>query len=494
MGQPTGFLEFQRTTPQNRAARERIADFAEFHQHLPEASMREQGARCMDCGVPFCHTGKIIDNLTIGCPLHNLIPEWNDLIYRGRWREASERLHRTNNFPEVTGRVCPAPCEGSCVLGIHASPVTIKVNEAAIADRAFAEGWVVPNPPSFRTGKRVAVVGSGPAGLACAAELNRAGHAVTVFERADRVGGLMVYGIPAMKLDKGIVERRVSILAQEGVKFETNTEVGKSYPTEKLRKEFDAIALCGGATVPRDLPVEGRNLRGVHFAMEFLTANTKHLLDGSKAKAGLISAKGQQVIVIGGGDTGNDCVGTAMRHGCKSVIQLELLPRPPATRSDDNPWPQWPKVFRVDYGQEEAAAIFGQDPRRFCVQTKRMVGDDAGHVKALEVVEVRFVSQPAGPPKIEEVPGTLRTLPADLVLLAMGFVGPEKAGLLGDLGVKLDGRGNVVTDQDKQTSVPGVFAAGDMARGQSLVVWAIAEGRAAAIGIDRFLMGETALE
>ncbi len=494
MGQPTGFLEYQRTIPENRPARERIADFAEFHQHLPEASMREQGARCMDCGVPFCHTGKIMDNLTTGCPLHNLIPEWNDLIYRGRWREASERLHRTNNFPEVTGRVCPAPCEGSCVLGIHASPVTIKVNEAAIADRAFAEGWVVPNPPSFRTGKRVAVVGSGPAGLACAAELNRAGHDVTVFERADRVGGLMVYGIPAMKLDKGIVERRVSILVKEGVKFETNTEVGKSFPTERLRKEFDAIALCGGSTVPRDLPVEGRNLRGVHFAMEFLTANTKHLLDGSKAEAGLISAKGKQVIVIGGGDTGNDCVGTAMRHGCKSVVQLELLPRPPATRADDNPWPQWPKIFRVDYGQEEAAAVFGRDPRRFCVQTKRMVADDEGHVKALEVVEVRFVSQPAGPPKIEEVPGSLGTLPADLVLLAMGFVGPEKVGLLGDLGVKLDGRGNVVTDQDKQTSVPGVFAAGDMARGQSLVVWAIAEGRAAAIGIDRFLMGETVLE
>lgn len=494
MGQPTGFLEFQRTTPENRPARERIADFAEFHQHLPEATMREQGARCMDCGVPFCHIGKIMDGLTSGCPLHNLIPEWNDLIYRGRWREAIDRLHRTNNFPEVTGRVCPAPCEGSCVLGIHDPPVTIKVNEAAIADRAFAEGWVVPNPPSFRTGKRVAVVGSGPSGLACAAELNRAGHDVTVFERADRVGGLMMYGIPAMKLDKGVVERRVKILAQEGVKFETNTEVGKNYPTEKLRKEFDAIALCGGATAPRDLPVEGRTLRGVHFAMEFLTANTKHLLDGAKAEAGFISAKGKQVIVIGGGDTGNDCVGTAMRHGCKSVIQLELLPRPPATRAGDNPWPQWPKVFRIDYGQEEAAAIFGQDPRQFCMQTKRMLADDKGHVKAIELVEVRFAPQPAGPPKIEEVPGTARTLPADLVLLAMGFLGPEKAGLLSDLGVNLDRRGNVVTDQNKQTSVPGVFAAGDMARGQSLVVWAIAEGRSAAVGIDRFLMGETVLE
>jgi len=494
MGQPTGFLEFKRTTPGSRAPRERIADFAEFHEHLPEATMREQGARCMDCGVPFCHIGKMMDGLTSGCPLHNLIPEWNDLIYRGRWKEASERLHRTNNFPEVTGRVCPAPCEGSCVLGIHAPPVTIKTNEAAIADRAFAEGWVVATPPSFRTGKRVAVVGSGPAGLACAAELNRAGHEVTVFERADRVGGLMMYGIPAMKLDKSVVERRVKLLADEGVKFETNTEVGKNYPTEKLRKQFDAIALCGGATVPRDLPVEGRTLRGVHFAMEFLTANTKHVLDGAKAEAGLISAKGKQVVVIGGGDTGNDCVGTSMRHGCKSMIQLELLPQPPAERAVDNPWPLWPKIFRVDYGQEEAAAIFGQDPRQFCVQTKRMVGDENGNVKAIEVVEVRLVPQPSGPPKIEEVPGTARTIPADLVLLAMGFLGPEKNGLLSELGVKLDGRSNVVTDANKQTSVPGVFAAGDMSRGQSLVVWAIAEGRSAAIGIDRYLMGETVLD
>jgi glutamate synthase (NADPH/NADH) small chain len=456
--------------------------------------MREQGARCMDCGVPFCHVGKIMDGLTSGCPLHNLIPEWNDLIYRGRWREAIDRLHRTNNFPEVTGRVCPAPCEGSCVLGIHAPPVTIKVNEAAIADRAFDEGWVVASPPSFRTGKRVAVVGSGPAGLACAAELNRAGHDVTVFERADRVGGLMMYGIPAMKLDKGIVDRRVKLLVEEGVKFETNTEVGKTFPTEKLRKDFDAIALCGGATVPRDLPVEGRNLRGVHFAMDFLTANTKHLLDGAKAEAGLISAKDKRVIVIGGGDTGNDCVGTAMRHGCKSIIQLELLGRPPEARAQDNPWPQWPKTFRIDYGQEEAAAIFGQDPRQFCVQTKRVLADDSGQVKAIEVVEVRFVAQAGGPPKIEEVPGSARNLPADLVLLAMGFLGPEKTGLLSDLGVKLDGRGNVVTDESKQTSVPGVFAAGDMARGQSLVVWAIAEGRSAAVGIDRYLMGDTVLD
>ncbi len=492
MGQPTGFLEFSRVTPEDTPARERVADFREFHRHLPESTMREQGARCMDCGVPFCHTGIMLNGLTSGCPLHNLIPEWNDLIYKGRWQEASERLHRTNNFPEVTGRVCPAPCEGSCVLGIHAPPVTIKVNECAIADRAFAEGWVVARPPGFRTGKKVAVVGSGPAGLACADELNRAGHSVTVFERADRIGGLMMYGIPAMKLDKGIVERRVGLLREEGVEFRTNTHVGKDFPTEKLRREFDAVALCGGATVPRDLPVEGRPLAGVHFAMDFLTANTKRLLDGTAA--GYISAKDKNVIVIGGGDTGTDCVGTALRHSCRSLVQLELLPRPPDQRADDNPWPQWPKIFRVDYGQEEAAEIFGKDPRAFQIQTKRILGDDRGQVKAIEVMEIRFAAQAGGPPKIEEVPGTLRTLPADLVLLAMGFLGPERPGLIDELGVKLDGRGNVVTDADKRTSVPAVFAAGDMARGQSLVVWAIAEGRTAAVGIDRFLMGETVLE
>jgi len=494
MGQPTGFLEFARATPEDRKPLERVADFREFHHHLPESTMREQGARCMDCGVPFCHTGKLIEGMASGCPLHNLIPEWNDLIYKGRWREAIDRLHRTNNFPEVTGRVCPAPCEGSCVLGIHADPVTIKINECAIADRAFAEGWVTAEPPSFRTGKRVAVVGSGPAGLACAAELNRAGHYVTVLERADRIGGLLMYGIPAMKLDKELVERRIKLLAEEGIEFRPNTEVGKDYPTEKLREEFDAVALCGGSTVPRDLPVEGRNLLGVHFAMEFLTANTKYLLDGAKAQAGYISAKDKNVVVIGGGDTGTDCVGTSLRHGCKSLVQLELLPRPPQTRADDNPWPQWPKIFRVDYGQEEAAAIFGSEPRQFQVQTRRFVGDDKGHVSAIEVVEVRFVRGPSGPPKMEEVPGSTRVLPADLVLLAMGFLGPQKSGLLTELGVKLDGRGNVATDSTRQTNVPGIFAAGDMARGQSLVVWAIAEGREAAIGIDRYLMGESVLD
>jgi glutamate synthase (NADPH/NADH) small chain len=455
--------------------------------------MREQGARCMDCGVPFCHTGKLVDGLTIGCPLHNLIPDWNDLIYKGRWREALDRLHRTNNFPEFTGRVCPAPCEGSCVLGINAPPVTIKIIECAIIDRGFEEGWVKALRPVERTGKRVAVVGSGPAGLACAEELNRAGHLVTVYERADRVGGLMMYGIPAMKLDKRLIDRRVKLMEEAGVRFQTGVEVGKTIPVSELRVDTDALVLCGGACKPRDLPVEGRGLLGVHFAMEYLTANTRSLLGGAVEDGSSLSARDKHVVVIGGGDTGNDCVGTAVRHGCKSVVQLEILPRPPEQRAADNPWPQWPKIYRVDYGQEEAAAQFGADPRLFAVQTKRMLADKYGHVCAIEIVDVHFVPQPASPPKLEEIPGSQRTLPADLVLLAMGFVGPEREGMLSDLGVKLDGRGNVAVDEDRQTSLVGVFAAGDMARGQSLVVWAIMEGRQAARGVDRFLMGETVL-
>lgn len=488
MGRPTGFLEYPRVTPVSRPPRERIADWREFHDHLPEPTMREQGARCMDCGVPFCHTGKLVDGLAIGCPLHNLIPEWNDLIYRGRWRAALDRLHRTNNFPEFTGRVCPAPCEGSCVLGINAPPVTIKINECAIIDHGFENGWVVPQPPPQRTGKKVAVVGSGPAGLACAEELNRAGHEVTVFERADRIGGLLMYGIPAMKLDKRLVDRRVKLMEQAGVHFKVRTEIGKTVKVADLRADFDAVVLCGGATKPRDLPVEGRKLHGVHFAMEFLTANTRGLLDNALKDGSAISARDQHVVVIGGGDTGNDCVGTSVRHGAKSVTQLEILPKPPAQRAADNPWPQWPKIYRQDYGQEEAEAVFGKDPRQFSVSTKRMIGDEHGHVRAIEIVDVKFVGG-----KLEEIPGTQRTLPADLILLAMGFLGPEREGMLADLAVKLDARGNVAVDEDKQTSVPGVFSAGDMARGQSLVVWAIAEGRTAARGVDKFLMGETVL-
>jgi glutamate synthase (NADPH/NADH) small chain len=493
MGKLTGFMEYKREAEPWRDPKLRLHDWREFHEHLEEKKLKEQGARCMDCGVPFCHTGALLPGGASGCPINNLIPEWNDLVYRGQWHEALIRLHKTNNFPEFTGRVCPAPCEGSCVLGINEPAVTIKTIECAIVDRGFEEGWVVPEPPTRRTGKKVAVVGSGPAGLACAAQLNKAGHTVTVFERDDRIGGLLMYGIPPMKLEKHIVDRRVKLMAEEGVNFLTGAWVGKTYPTEKLRAEFDAIVLCGGATKARELPVEGRNLGGVHMAMEFLLKSCKSLLDSNFADGNYINAAGKHVVVIGGGDTGTDCVGTAMRHGCKSLVQFEILPRPPADRAPDNPWPQWPRVYKMDYGQEEAAAMFGADPRSYVTVTKRLVGDDAGRVKALHTVQIDWVKNGDGRLSMKELPGTEKVWPADLVLLAMGFVGPEKEGLLADLGVRIDERNNVGVDADKMTSVPGVFAAGDMSRGQSLIVWAIQEGRAAARGVDQFLMGETAL-
>jgi glutamate synthase (NADPH/NADH) small chain len=493
MGKPTGFLEYERTLPQDRQPAKRISDWLEFHGHFAEAKLQEQGARCMDCGVPFCHTGKVINGAASGCPINNLIPEWNDLVYRGQWREAYLRLQKTNNFPEFTGRVCPAPCEGSCVLGINAPPVTIKNIEASIIDKAFEEGWVVAEPPAKRTGRKVAIVGSGPAGLACAAQLNRAGHSVTVFERADRIGGLLTYGIPNMKLDKRIVERRIKLMAEEGVEFRAGTSAGRDYPTDRLMGEFDAVVLCGGATKPRDLPVEGRNLGGIHFAMEFLHKNTQSLLDSNLENGAYISARGKDVIVIGGGDTGTDCVGTSMRHGCRSLVQFEILPQPPAERAPDNPWPQWPKIYRMDYGQEEAAAVFGKDPREYCVMTKRFVGDDQGRVKELQTVEITWGPDESGRIVPREIPGTDRVWKADLVLLAMGFVGPEPDGLLAQLDVKLDGRGNVAIDEQCQTNVSKVFAAGDMSRGQSLVVWAIADGRKAARAVDLYLMGETQL-
>ncbi|HEY4188551.1 MAG TPA: glutamate synthase subunit beta [Polyangia bacterium] len=492
MGKTTGFMEYGRVLPVLRSPEKRIADWSEFHEHMPDSALKEQGARCMDCGVPFCHTGAMMTGGASGCPVHNLIPEWNDLVYRGQWQEALARLHKTNNFPEFTGRVCPAPCEGSCVLGISEPAVTIKNIESAIIDKGFAEGWVTAQPPARRTGKKVAVVGSGPAGLACAAQLNQAGHMVTVFERDDRIGGLLMYGIPQMKLEKALVDRRVKLLAQEGVDFVVSTNVGKDFPTERLRSEFDAVVLCGGATNARELPIEGRKLKGIHLAMEFLLLNTKSLLDSNHADGKFISAKGKNVVVIGGGDTGTDCVGTSMRHGCKTLVQLEILSRPPDERASDNPWPQWPRIYRMDYGQEEAAAVYGADPRKYAVVTKRFVDDGAGNVKALQTVEVEWKAE-AGRTVMRELPGTEKVWPADLVFLAMGFLGPEKPGLLTQLGVTLDGRGNVVADAEKQTSVPGVFAAGDMSRGQSLIVWAIAEGRDAARGVDKFLMGETLL-
>ncbi len=488
MGKPTGFMEYQREKVPVRSPRERIADWNEFYQRPPDDLLQRQGARCMDCGIPFCHTGDDIGGQSAGCPVNNLIPEWNDLVYRGLWREAYERLAKTNNFPEFTGRVCPAPCEASCVLGINELPVTIKSIECAIIDRAFEEGWVRPQPPRLRTGYRVAVIGSGPAGLACADQLNRAGHLVTVFERDDRVGGLLTYGIPNMKLDKVVVQRRVDLLAAEGIVFRTGVEVGRHYPAEKLREEFDAVVICTGATRPRDLPIEGRRLAGIHFAMEFLTANTRRVLNPQLPDSEWISARDKDVIVIGGGDTGTDCVATAIRHGCRSVTQFEILPRPPVERSPDNPWPQWPRIFRVDYGQEEAAALFGRDPRDFGVLTRRFEGDQQGRVRELHTIQVEWIQQ-NGSQTFREVSGTERVYPAQLVLLAMGFLGPESE-LLNALGVQQDGRTKVkAAFGDYRTSVPGVFAAGDARRGQSLIVWAIREGREAAAACDRYLTG-----
>jgi len=492
MGKPEGFINYLRELPLDRPALERIRDWEEFHLHLDEKKLREQGARCMDCGVPFCHTGALFNGMASGCPIHNLIPEWNDLIYRGLWHEALERLHKTNNFPDFTGRVCPAPCEGSCVLGIISPPVTIKNIEAAIADRGWQEGWIKPEPPPSRTGKKVAVIGSGPAGLCAAAQLNHAGHLVTVFERADRLGGLLMYGIPNMKLDKKLVQRRIDQMAAEGVTFLTRTEVGKDYPAQNLLREFDAVVLCTGATKPRDLPVEGRQLKGVHFAMEFLHANTKSLLDGQKNGA-LISAEGKDVVVIGGGDTGTDCVGTSMRHQCRSLAQLEILPQPPAARAKDNPWPEWPKVYRLDYGQEEAAAKFGADPRIYLTTAKKFSGDAGGHVEAVHTVQIEWKRNDKGQFTAVEVPGTEQTRPAQIVLLAMGFVGPEQP-LLEQLGLERDARTNIKAEHEKYTTnLRGVFAAGDARRGQSLVVWAFNEGRGAARECDLYLMGKTNL-
>ena len=493
MGKPTGFMEFHRELPPDRSPLERINDWEEFHDHFSEAKLRQQGGRCMDCGIPFCHTGTLISGMASGCPINNLIPEWNDLVYRGLWKEALERLHKTNNFPEFTGRVCPAPCEGSCVLGINELPVTIKTLECSIVDNGFVQGWVKPEPPEKRTGKKVAVVGSGPAGLACAAQLNRAGHLVTVYERADRIGGLLMYGIPNMKLDKNIVQRRVDLMAEEGVKFITNTAVGVDISASALREQFDAVVLCCGATKPRDLPIPGRDLKGIHFAMEFLHANTKSLLDGQHQNGNYISATDKHVIVVGGGDTGTDCVGTAMRHKCKSLTQLEILPRPPDERQADNPWPEWPKVYKLDYGQEEAAARFGADPRVYLTTGEKFTGDENGNVKELHIYDVEWARNENGAFIPKRVSGTERILPADLVLLAMGFLGPEET-VLEQLGVARDPRSNANAEYGKfNTSVEGVFAAGDCRRGQSLVVWAINEGRGAARECDRYLMGASNL-
>jgi NAD(P)H-dependent glutamate synthase small subunit len=484
MGKPTGFMEYPKKSVPYRDARERIGDFREIFTQAAEAHLHNQSGRCMDCGVPFCQS----DN---GCPIDNLIPEWNDLIYEGRWHEALDRLHKTNNFPEFTGRTCPAPCEGACVLGITDPPVTIKNIENAIIDRGFAEGWVRPNVPHSRSGKRVAIVGSGPAGLAAADQLNKAGHQVTVYERADRVGGLLTYGIPNMKLDKGVVKRRVDLLHAAGIEFVVNADVGKNVDPKKLRAENDALLLATGATVPRDLPIPGRKLEGIHFAMDFLTANTKSLLASKLADGKYINAKGKRVVVIGGGDTGADCIGTALRHGCKSLINLELLEQSPAKRVLDNPWPLWPKIHRSDYAHEEAIARFGADPRNYAVVSKEFVGSD-GRVASVRINRVQW-QQVNGTMKMLDVDDSSETIEADLVLLAMGFLGPE-AYLGQALGLELDSRSNYRATHGKfVTNVPGVFAAGDCRRGQSLVVWAINEGRGAARAVDEFLMGESQL-
>jgi glutamate synthase (NADPH/NADH) small chain len=466
MGKDTGFMEFTRETPRRRPVTERINDWFEIYLELPEDKLRKQGGRCMDCGVPFCHTG---------CPLNNIIPDWNDLVYRGRWREAIRVLHSTNNFPEFTGRICPAPCEAACVLGINEPPVTIKQIEKSIIDYAFAQGWIRPEPPAGRTGKRVAVVGSGPAGLAAAQQLARAGHWVTVFEKSDRIGGLLRYGIPNFKMEKHLIDRRLEQMSAEGVEFKPHSHVGHNVPVEDLRKEFDAILLAGGAEHPRDLNVPGRELKGIHFAMEFLPQQNR-VCEGDTV-ANQLLATGKRAVIIGGGDTGADCLGTTHRQKPVSVHQFELLPMPPKERSPLTPWPLWPMQLRIEGAHEEGGV------REWSVATTKFTGDTDGNVKQLHAVRV------GPPPRFEPVPNTEFTMDADLVLLAMGFLGPVRKGMVEQLGAALDARGNVAADENYMSSVTGVFAAGDMRRGQSLVVWAIAEGRKAADGVDRYLKG-----
>ncbi|MEG9295475.1 glutamate synthase subunit beta [Mangrovibacillus sp. Mu-81] len=494
MGKPTGFMEYKRQPLDERNPAERTKDWDDYTLPLSEEEVKKQGARCMDCGVPTCQSGMELAGVTTGCPVYHLIPEWNDLVYQGQWKEALKREHEMNNFPEFTGFACPAPCEGACVLGINEPPVAIRTVERSIIEKGFEEGWVVPQPPEIRTGKRVAVVGSGPAGLAAAAQLNKAGHLVTVFERNDRVGGLLTYGIPEMKLPYSIVKRRVDILEKEGITFITNTEVGKDISASELKSEFDAVILCGGATVHRNLEVEGRNLKGVHYAMDFLHANTKSLLDSNFEDGNFLSAAGKNVIVIGGGDTGTDCLATSIRHNCKSLTQFDIYAKKGSIRDEvGNPWPQYPVIHRVEYGQKEAEEVFGHDPRAYAVMTKKFVGDEEGHIKEVHTVNVSLKIDENGNRIREELPGTEKVWPADLVLLAIGFSGPEQ-GLLKGLEVETKSNTTVDAEYDTYTTnVEGVFAAGDMRRGQSLIVWAINEGRGAARECDRFLMGTTEL-
>ena len=486
MGKPTGFMEYQRQGNPAQAPQERVQHFDEFHPRLGREERRRQGARCMECGVPFCQSGSVLNGMVSGCPLHNLIPEWNDLIYTGNFGHAVQRLLKTNNFPEFTGRVCPALCEAACTCGLNGEAVTIKENELGAIEDAWETGLIRPHPPKVRTGKQVAVVGSGPSGLAAADQLNKRGHTVTVFERADRIGGLLMYGIPNMKLEKQIVQRRVDLMAAEGVNFVTGVDVGKDKPAKELLRDFDAVVLCCGAGNPRDLSVPGRGGKDIYFAVDFLKSTTKSLLDSQLKDKQYLSAKGKRVVIVGGGDTGNDCVGTCIRHGCKSVVQLEMMPKAPDRRTEHNPWPEWPRVCKTDYGQEEAIAVFGRDPRVYQTTVTECVRDDKGRLTALQTVKLT--------PDLKPVEGSESTIPCDLLLIAAGFLGCENY-VPEAFGAALTPRAAVQTEAGRYaSSVPRVFTAGDMHRGQSLVVWAIQEGRAAAREVDESLMGYTNLE
>jgi len=492
MGKATGFMEYTRQKPEERNPLTRLNDWKEYSNCFSDDMLSQQGARCMDCATPFCHMGTEINRVTTGCPIHNLIPEWNDLVYRGRWKEALDRLLKTNNFPEFTGRVCPAPCEGSCTVGISDPAVTIKSIERTIIDKGFENGWITPRIPTKRTGKKIAIIGSGPAGLASADQLNQAGHTVTVYERSDRAGGLLTYGIPNMKLEKEVVERRVRLLNQEGIDFITNTEVGKDITAKELQDQYDAVILCTGAQKQRDLVIEGREAKGVHLAMDYLTTTTKSLLDSNFADGQFIDTKGQDVIVIGGGDTGADCVATALRQECRSVVQFGKHPKLPTARTSDNMWPAYPDVFTLEYAYEEAEAKFGNDPREYSIQTKKIVADDNGNVKELHTIQMEKIKDENGGYIFKEIPGTEKVWPAQFVFIAIGFEGTEQP-LLTQFGVETTNQKIAAAYGEYRTNVEGVFAAGDARRGQSLIVWAINEGREVAREVDRYLMGSSVL-
>lgn len=494
MGKPTGFMDYERKTAGAEAPKVRIQHFNEFHTHLPKSEQQLQGARCMECGVPFCQSGMMLAGMASGCPLHNLVPEWNDLVYTGNWKQAYNRLKKTNNFPEFTSRVCPALCENACTCGLNGDPVATKENEYAIIENAYAEGYAAARPPKVRTGKKVAVIGSGPSGLATADQLNKRGHLVTVYERSDRIGGLLMYGIPNMKLEKQIVERKVKIMEEEGVTFVTNANVGRDVKADKLLKEYDRVVLACGSSNPRDIKAPGRDAEGIYFAVDFLKANTKSLLDSNFADKKYIDTKGKDVVIIGGGDTGNDCVGTSIRHGCKSVTQIEMMPKAPDKRAESNPWPQWPKICKTDYGQEEAIAMFGHDPRIYESTVKEFLKDKNGKLKGVRIVKLTWEKDEAtGRMNMKEIAGSEQVLDAQIVLIAAGFLGSEKY-VTDAFGVAVNERTNVRTAPGQyKTNVENVFVTGDMHRGQSLVVWAIREGRETARAVDESLMGYTNL-